>query len=279
MNEQELQEKIKLYEKTLSEETEKLRRMRSELAAQAKKTVSDLEKSIPELEKKVSEKSAEIAGLDKVIKLKEEKANKEAVSLRESYQKLESELRTNYAKKELDLSLKANDYAKKKDLLESDKKAVKDESRSVMQRQASLAGLRAEVDAGVKQLEADKKAFDAEMELKMKVNNSIKDDLEAKRTELNAKITQANAKIADLNFDKSKVSSILDREKDFNSIKESLNKRDLDLKTKLDKIRQDNAANLAEYKLLNQRSRDLNKRKEELSKREEIIKTLEMKVE
>ena len=279
MNEQELQEKIKLYEKTLSEETEKLRRMRSELAAQAKQTVSDLEKSIPELEKKVSEKSAEIQGLDKVIKLKEEKANKEAVSLRESYQKLESELRTNYAKKELDLSLKANDYAKKKELLESDKVAVRAESQSVMQRQATLASLRAEVETGVKQLEADKKAFDAEMELKMKVNNSIKDDLEAKRTELNAKITQANAKIADLNFDKSKVSSILDREKDFNSIKESLNKRDLDLKTKLDKIRQDNAANLAEYKLLNQRSRDLNKRKEELSKREEIIKTLEMKVE
>ena len=278
MNEQELQEKIKLYEKTLSEETEKLRRMRSELAAQAKQTVSDLEKSIPELEKKVSEKSAEIQGLDKVIKLKEEKANKEAVSLRESYQKLESELRTNYAKKELDLSLKANDYAKKKELLESDKVAVRAESQSVMQRQATLASLRAEVETGVKQLETDKKAFDAEMELKMKVNNSIKDDLEAKRDELNAKITQANAKIADLNVDKSKVKSILDKKQELETKEQSLNLREAALQGKSEEITHRNVANLAENKRLNKRGEELKAKEEALNKREANLKELEKAV-
>ena len=278
MNEQELQEKIKLYEKTLSEETEKLRRMRSELAAQAKKTVADLEKSIPELEKKVSEKSAEIQGLDKVIKLKEEKANKEAVSLRESYQKLESELRTNYAKKELDLSLKVNDYEKKKELLESDKVAVRAESQSVMQRQATLASLRAEVETGVKQLEADKKAFDAEMELKMKVNNSIKDDLEAKRDELNAKITQANAKIADLNVDKSKVKSILDKKQELETKEQSLNLREAVLQGKSDELTQRNVANLAENKRLNKRGEELKAKEEALDKREANLKELEKAV-
>ena len=271
MNEQELQEKIKLYEKTLAEETEKLRRMRSELATQAKKTVLDLEKSIPELEKKVSEKSAEIAGLDKVIKLKEEKANKEAVSLRESYQKLESELRTNYAKKELDLSLKVNDYEKKKELLESDKVAVRAESQSVMQRQATLASLRAEVETGVKQLETDKKAFDAEMELKMKVNNSIKDDLEAKRDEL-------NAKIADLNVDKSKVKSILDKKQELETKEQSLNLREAALQGKSEEITQRNVANLAENKRLNKRGEELKAKEEALNKREANLKELEKAV-
>jgi len=279
MNEQELQEKIALYKKELGVETDKLRRMRSQIAEQAKVKLSDLEKAIPSLEKIISEKSDEIKGLDMVIKLKDGQAKKERDSLEETYRKLESKLRTEYAKKELDLSLKANDYAKKKDLLESDKKAVKDESQSVMQRQASLLGLRAEVDNGVKQLEADRVAFDTEIKLKMSVNNTIKTDLESQKLELLAKIDEANDKIEGLNSDRSKVDSILEREKGFDSVKKSLDNRDVELEVKLDKIRQDNIASMAQYKLLNQRSRDLDKRKEELDKREDRIKTLEMKVE
>lgn len=278
---QEAQKQLQTYKDAIAKERAELTSLRSEKSHEAKKKLEDYESSIPALEVKFNNRKSEIEELDKVIAKKQAEYQAKDEDLAVKYKVIEDTLRKEYDAKLADISKKDFELNQTHQELKADSKRLSDDMDA---RLRVIESTRQDLTVREQGLATAKKDFNDQQALFHKETQGLKMNLAIltkKTEELNKlafeKNREADDRLHDLSEREIKAQEILAREFGLDSIKEGLEEMRIAQDAKQAELNQLSSKNNAEKIRLSIKNDELNKRERELKQREEDVKLLEAK--
>jgi chromosome segregation ATPase len=279
---QEMEEKMKTYEKALDDTIKKLALKRTELSTLAKTKLEDLEKEIPTLENQIQTRQDKVIELDELIFEKKEKYETEYNSCVDHYIALESQLKKDYAEKNeyLDRRHESQEIRDCKFISESAKLEADVQNRelAIEQSKNELSKREENLAKELKEFNSSKDLFNAQVSDVKTEFEDTRRSLDARDKDLAQKHAEADKIIKEAQGLKVQYESTIAKIAELDAKENELNDRAKALDEKESILNTENARLKAESVRMNKRNDEQNDRENRLNQRDANLKVLEAKV-